>query len=248
MNLLLLTPEQCLTPNADVNAGGTKRQWRIHGQRFVHIRDVLKLSLGDALRAGELNGQVGLATIVALATDHAVVTFRAEQPPIPALPLQLILALPRPKMLKRTLLDASSLGVKKIVLINSWKVDKSYWQTPNLKSDLLHEKLLLGLEQAQDTRLPEIILAPRFKPFMEDQLDLFAGKFQRIIAHPGTSSAMPSGLTEPVTLAIGPEGGWTEYELSLFLEHRFATHHFGQRILRVETALPALIGRLMQLP
>lgn len=244
MNLLLLTPEQCLAPNAV----SSERQWRIHGQRFLHIRDVLKLSLRDSLRAGELNGAVGQATIVALSTDHLLVTFRAEHPPTTALPLQLILALPRPKMLKRTLLDASSLGVKKIVLINSWKVDKSYWQTPNLKTDLLREKLVLGLEQAQDTMLPEIILAPRFKPFVEDELDLLAGPSQRIIAHPGTSAAMPSGLSEPVTLAIGPEGGWTEYELELLQQHGFVCHHFGKRILRVETALPALIGRLMQLP
>lgn len=244
MNLLLLTPEQYLAPKT----AGAERQWRIHGQRFVHIRDVLKLSLGDSLRAGELDGEVGRATIVSFTAESVVVTFGAEHPPTPALPLQLILALPRPKMLKRTLLDASSLGVKKIVLINSWKVDKSYWQTPNLKSSSLHEKLLLGLEQAQDTMLPEIILAPRFKPFMEDELDLFAGTSQRIIAHPGASSAMPSGLTESVTLAIGPEGGWTEYELSLFLQRGFNTHHFGKRILRVETAMPALIGRLMQLP
>lgn len=244
MNLLLLTPKHCLTPNAAV----AERQWQIHGQRFLHIRDVLKLSLGESLRAGELNGDVGQATIVALSADNVVVTFHAEHPPTPALPLQLILALPRPKMLKRTLLDASSLGVKKIVLLNSWKVDKSYWQTPNLKTDLLREKLILGLEQGQDTVLPEIILAPRFKPFVEDELDLFAGSSQRIIAHPGASSAMPSCLSEPVTLAIGPEGGWTDYELELLQQHGFVRHHFGKRILRVETALPALVGRLMQLP
>lgn len=244
MNLLLLMPEQCLDPDASYSA----RQWRINGQRFVHIRDVLKLSLGDSLRAGEFNGDVGQATIVTLSSDSVVVTFRAEHPPTPALPLQLILALPRPKMLKRTLLDACSLGVKKIVLINSWKVDKSYWQTPNLKAGMLREKLILGLEQAQDTVLPEIILAPRFKPFIEDDLDIFAGSSQRIVAHPGTSNAMPSSLTERVTLAIGPEGGWTDYELELLHQNGFSPHHFGKRILRVETALPALVGRLMQLP
>src|SRR5690554_7099628 len=63
----------------------------------------------------------------------------------------LILALPRPKMLKRILIDATSLGVKRIILLNSWKVEKSYWQTPELHAKLLQEKLLLG--DRKSTRL-----------------------------------------------------------------------------------------------
>jgi RsmE family RNA methyltransferase len=151
-------------------------------------------------------------------------------------------------MLKRILIDATSLGIKRIVLINSWKVDKSYWQTPNLKAGLLREKMLLGLEQARDTSLPELILAPRFKPFVEDELDRWAGPGRRLLAHPGDFPAMPCDLSEPVTLAIGPEGGWTDYEVEMLQRQGFACHSFGTRILRVETALPALVGRLMRLP
>ncbi|MAX55756.1 MAG: 16S rRNA (uracil(1498)-N(3))-methyltransferase [Alcanivoracaceae bacterium] len=238
MNLLLLHPEQALTDGL----------WRLSDRQARHVCGVLKLSVGDTLRTGILNGGTGKGTIESIKNNGVELTFNPESEAATPLPLNLLLALPRPKMLKRILIDATSLGIKRIVLINSWKVDKSYWQTPNLKAELLREKMLLGLEQARDTQMPELILAPRFKPFVEDVLDGWAGDSRRLIAHPGDFPAMPSDLTDAVTLAIGPEGGWTDYEVEMLRDKGFACHGFGQRILRVETALPALVGRVMRLP
>lgn len=235
MNLLLLLPEDHL-------AGP---RYRVAGRRARHIRTVLGLGVGDRLRAGCLDGEIGSATIDADDGAQLTLHFSASGPPPAPLPLTLILALPRPKMLKRILIDAASLGIKRIVLLNSWKVDKSYWQTPALHADLLHEKLLLGLEQSGDTRLPQLLLAPRFKPFVEDRLAALIGSSRALLAHPGTSATLPGNLSEPVTLAIGPEGGWTDYELAQLTAQGFTPCHFGSRILRVETALPALVGRLM---
>ena len=239
MNILLLHPEERVDSH----------YWRVSGARFRHITELLERGTGDTLRAGVLNGMLGSATVKEI--DHAaqqlLVSFRAEDEPPAPLPLKLILALPRPKMLKRVLIDASSLGIKQIVLLNSWKVDKSYWQTPHLNADLLREKLILGLEQAMDTTLPELILAPRFKPFVEDELSLFSSGSKKIVAHPGEYPQMPHDISEPVTLAVGPEGGWTEYEKEMFESQGFECRALGQRILRVETALPTLVGRIMRL-
>lgn len=239
MNILLLRPEERIDA----------QHWRIRGTRFRHITTLLERRVGDAVRAGILDGKLGSATITEIdpTAEQLLVSFTAEQEPPAALPLKLILALPRPKMLKRVLIDASSLGIKQIVLLNSWKVDKSYWQTPHLKADLLREKLLLGLEQAMDTTLPELILAPRFKPFVEDQLASFCLSSRKIMAHPGDFPPLPHDISEPVTLAVGPEGGWTEYEKDMFESQGFECHALGQRILRVETALPTLVGRMMRL-
>jgi len=238
MNLLILHPEQRLDNGL----------WRLDQRQCRHLHEVLGLTLGDDCRAGEVNGKLGLARIEFMHDNDIDVSFNViSEPPAP-LPLSLILALPRPKMLKRILVDAASLGVKRIVLLNSWKVDKSYWHTPNLKAELLREKLLLGLEQAGDTMMPELRLAPRFRPFVEDDLDGWAGNGERIVAHPGDHPSLPCGLDGPATLAIGPEGGWTPFELQLLQSQGFRCHCFGSRILRVETALPALIGRLMRLP
>ncbi len=238
MNLLLLTPEQHLHDD----------HWRLSERQASHVLAILQAGVGDTVKAGILGGSMGLAEILSINNNEIRVSFKAVSQPADPPGLSLLLALPRPKMLKRVLIDATSLGIKQIVLINSWKVDKSYWQTPNLKADLLHEKMLLGLEQARDTLLPTLSLAPRFRPFVEDELDAWAGDGQRILAHPGDYPAMPHSQTTPTTLAIGPEGGWTDYEIDMLQKQGFTCHSFGSRILRVETALPALVGRLMQLP
>lgn len=238
MNLLLLHPEDQLDSGL----------WHISGRRALHVREVLGLTSGSTLRAGLLNGALGEAVLVDDDGKQITLSFSPRRPAPAPLPLTLILALPRPKMLKRILIDATSLGVKRIILLNSWKVEKSYWQTPELHAGLLREKLLLGLEQAGDTLLPTLELKPRFKPFVEDELAAVVGDSLALLAHPGDYPDMPVALNQPVTLAIGPEGGWTEYETDQLRDRGFACHRFGQRILRVETALPALIGRLMQLP
>lgn len=238
MNLLLLHPEQ--RQGDDL--------WRLDSRQARHLLDVLRLGVGEYCRAGLLNGGRGLAQVKSIKNNEVEVFFKVNTDPVAPLPLNLLLALPRPKMLKRILIDAASLGIKRIVLINSWKVDKSYWSTPNLKADLLHEKLILGLEQAGDTVLPELILAPRFRPFVEDRLDAWAGDGPRLLAHPGDYPDLPRGLPGPATLAIGPEGGWIPFELALLGNQGFQCHRFGGRILRVETALPALVGGLMRLP
>lgn len=238
MNLLLLTPEQHLHGD----------HWRLSERQARHTLTILQAGVGDTVKAGILNGPTGLAEILSINNKEINISFKADSHPAEAPGLALLLALPRPKMLKRILIDATSLGIKRITLINSWKVDKSYWQTPNLKASLLHEKMLLGLEQARDTVLPSLTLAPRFRPFVEDELDQWAGQSQRIVAHPGDFPPMPHGLSGPVTLAIGPEGGWTDYEIDMLQQQGFACHSFGSRILRVETALPALVGRIMVLP
>lgn len=238
MNLLLLTPDQHLEDD----------RWQLSERQTRHVLGILKAQVGQPIRAGLLDGMVGVATIESIKNNMIDVIFNPDSYAVSPPGLSLLMALPRPKMLKRILIDATSLGIKQIVLINSWKVDKSYWQTPNLKADLLREKMILGLEQARDTVLPTLTLAPRFRPFVEDELDAWAGPGQRILAHPGNYPAMPHNQTGPLTLAVGPEGGWTDYEINMLQRQGFACHSFGSRILRVETALPALVGRLMQLP
>ncbi|MBZ2187600.1 16S rRNA (uracil(1498)-N(3))-methyltransferase [Alcanivorax sp. JB21] len=239
MNLLLLTPDDHLHDDL----------WRISDRRAQHIRQIRVLQPGDSLMAGLLDGDTGPA---ALEHDDGIaitLRFTPRTPPPQPLPLTLVLGLPRPKMLRRILIDATSLGVKRIVLLNSYKVDKSYWQTPELKQEQLRQKLILGLEQAGDTVLPELILARRFRPFLEDTLPSLSANSRCLIGHPGAPPLLSQAPGhEPVTLAIGPEGGWTPYESEMFLLAGFTGFSLGRRLLRVETAVPALISRIVALP
>ncbi len=234
MNLLLLEDADFISPE----------RVRLRGRRLKHLQEVHRAAVGDNLRVGKLDGLMGNATLLAIDPEHAELAVQLDQPPPAKLPLTLLLALPRPKMLKRVLQTVAAMGVPKLILLNSYRVEKSFWQTPFLEPCALHEQMLLGLEQARDTVLPEIIIEKRFKPFVEDRLPQLAAGSLGLIGHPGSYPACPRAVTEPVTLAIGPEGGWIPYEVDLLQRAGLLPVQLGERILRVETAVPALLARL----
>ena len=238
MNLLLLHPEDRLDNG----------EFRVNDRRADHVRRVLGRGTGEELRAGLLNGPLGKARILADDARGLQLAFRGEGTPPPPLPLTLVLALPRPAMLHRALQDAASLGIRRIVLVHSARVEKSFWDSRKAGITAMRESLFRGLEQAVDTRLPELSCRRQFRPFVEDELPELAAGSRCLLAHPGDYPPMPMDLDEAVTLALGPEGGWLDHELDLLQQAGFECRDFGQRILRVETALPALVGRLMRLP
>lgn len=234
MNLLLLAPEDCPAPG----------RARLAGRRLQHVREVHRAGAGDSLRVGLLGGQMGSALITSLTPDALELEFSLEQAPPAKLPLTLLLGLPRPKMLKRIFQTVAAMGVQRLVLMNSYRVEKSFWDSPWLAPEAVREQLLLGLEQARDTVLPEVLLEPRFKPFVEDRLPALAAGGRRLVAHPGAAAACPVSMSGPATLAIGPEGGFIPYEVELLQRGGFEPVHLGPRILRVETAVTALVARL----
>jgi len=217
---------------------------RLSGRRLKHMLEVQQVAPGDSLRVGRLNGLMGSGQLLQLDAVQAELSIRLDQPPPAKLPLTLLLALPRPKMLKRVLQGVSSMGVPRLILLNSYRVEKSFWQTPFLQPDAIREQLILGLEQARDTLLPEVIIEKRFKPFVEDRLPALAAGTLGLVGHPGDFPACPRAVEQPVTLAIGPEGGWIPYEVDKLAEAGLQPVQLGERILRVETAVTALLARL----
>jgi RsmE family RNA methyltransferase len=169
---------------------------------------------------------------------------RLGQPPPPAPAVTLILALPRPKFMRRILFSASTMGAKKIVLLNSYRVEKSYWQSPFLNKDQIDRQLCLSLEQARDTIMPEVLLRPLFKPFVEDELPEIIRGTQPLLGDPDAGEHCPHGVDGPVTLVVGPEGGFIPFESDKFLAAGFRAVSLGDRILNVESAVPAFLGRL----
>lgn len=234
MNLLLVEPAELDEHN----------RVRLTDRRHQHIRDVHKPTPGARLQAGILNGLMGEAEILEHQPDATLVQLRVTREPPAPLPVTLLLALPRPRMLARSLEHLTALGVKKVVLLQTARVEKSYWHSPELKPEKIHQHLLLGLEQARDTLLPEILLRQRFKPFVEDELKALSQGTTRLVAHPGHYPSCPRALSEPVTLAIGPEGGFVDFEIELLQQQEFQPVQLGERILRVETAVTALLARL----
>lgn len=234
MNLLLLEERDFIS----------EQRVRLSGRRLQHMREIHQANPGDSLRVGLLGGLMGSGRILSLTAQQAELEVSLDQPPPPKLPLTLLLAMPRPKMFRRILQHCATLGVAQIVLLNSYRVEKSFWQTPFLQPDSIRENLLLGLEQARDTILPELHIEKRFKPFVEDRLPELLGDSLGLVAHPGDYPPCPRAVDGTVTLAIGPEGGWIAYEVDKLIEAGLQPVQLGERILRVETAVTALLARL----
>jgi RsmE family RNA methyltransferase len=217
---------------------------RLEGRRLRHISEVHRASVGDELSVGVLGGLIGTGRVTLLTQSVIEMEVRFDREPPRKLPLTLILALPRPKALRRLLRTVSALGVKRLILINSLRVEKSYWQTPFLNDATVKEQLLLGLEQAKDTVLPEVLLRPLFKPFVEDELPGLIRETMSLVAHPAAALPCPRNIGRSVTLAVGPEGGFIPYEIDKLVSCGFTPVSLGERILSVETAVPSLIARL----
>jgi RsmE family RNA methyltransferase len=216
----------------------------LSGRRLRHLHEVHRAEAGDRLRVGRLNGLMGTGQLLRLDAAEAELQIDLEQPAPAKLSLTLLLALPRPKMLRRVLQTVSAMGVPRLILLNSYRVEKSFWQTPFLEPAAIREQLILGLEQARDTVLPEVIIEKRFKPFVEDRLPALAAGSLGLVGHPGAYPPCPRAVERPVTLAIGPEGGWIPYEVEKLQEAGLQPVQLGERILRVETAVTALLARL----
>lgn len=216
----------------------------LRGRRLQHMQQVHQVAPGDCLRVGLVNGSMGQGSILSFDSQQAELLITLDQLPPPKLPLTLLLAMPRPKMFRRILQHCATLGVPRIVLLNSYRVEKSFWQTPFLEPLAIRENLLLGLEQARDTVLPEVVIEKRFKPFVEDRLPALIAGTQALVAHPGAYPACPRDVSGPMTLAVGPEGGWIPYEVDKLIQAGFSPVQIGDRILRVETAVTALLARL----
>ncbi|KZN14975.1 16S rRNA (uracil(1498)-N(3))-methyltransferase [Marinomonas sp. TW1] len=236
MNLIILEPALTLSEG----------RYALTERQQSHINQVIKAESGNVLRVGLLGGDLGEGVYQAASADLPahIHSLQLTQKPPKALPMVLVMALPRPNMLKRTLHNITAMGVKELYLIHSSKVEKSYWQSPVLQPESIRQTLLEGLEQAKDTIMPNYTMVPRFRPFVEDQLPhILSGKLG-LLAHPYQAKSCPVDLQESCVLALGPEGGWNEFEVSKWLEAGMSSVHLGERILKVETVVPVLLSRL----
>ena len=232
-------------------------------QQVTHIKEVLKSRVGDSLTIGEIGGNIGKATITKINNNEVLLSdVTLDKKPPEKLDLTVILALPRPKVLRRLIMDIASLGVNRLIIVNSYRTQKSYWQSPLLKR--IDEFIFEGLQQAIDTVPLVVEFKKRFKPFVEDEFPALLvdrkaneGEDNAVIAHPYASQSWKSYLyglkykssnkeTMPKILCIGAEGGWIDYEVDLLCKHGCTAVSLGERILRTETVVNVLLGHWLE--
>jgi 16S rRNA (uracil1498-N3)-methyltransferase len=217
----------------------------ITGKKLGHILTCIRPAVGDTLKAGLLNGLIGEGVVIDMDDKSITLDIKLDSPPPAPLPIKLILAMPRPKVLNRVIQHATSMGIKEIYIIKTWRVEKSYWATPLLEHENLVTQMIIGLEQGKDTMMPTIKIKKAFKPFVEDELPGIIKDSLALVAHPDSTFPCPHMVDSSVTLALGPEGGFIPYEIDALQHIGFLAVSLGNRILRVETAIPYIIGRLL---
>jgi RsmE family RNA methyltransferase len=236
MNLILCEPDE-------VDPGGVVT---LSGGRAAHVAGVLRASPGDMVRVGVVDGPRGHGEILAIDGERVVLRCAFDgTPPPPA--IDLLLALPRPKVLRRMWAQLAALGVGHIRLTNAARVERDYFDAHVVQAATYRPLLIEGLQQAADTRLPRVSIHRRLRPLVEDELGPATGGERRLVAHPGAASPLRlPGLADAarVLLAVGPEGGWTAFELELLARHGFEAVGLGPRILRTDTACLALLAVL----
>ncbi|MBN2686329.1 MAG: 16S rRNA (uracil(1498)-N(3))-methyltransferase [Pontiellaceae bacterium] len=239
MNLILLQSNE-------VDSDGL---CHLSGSRAKHVREVLRAAPGKPLRIGLLNGPFGEGVVEQVDAERVVLrcTFETAPPPRPR--IDLLLAMPRPKVMKRLWAQLAALGVGRIILLRVDKVERYYFDSHVIDPEFYTPLLIEGLQQARCTHLPEVMIRPRFKPFVEDELNALFPDHFKLLADPSGQNRLGDFLplndsSKRVVLAIGPEGGWTPYELEQLTARGFNLFGMGDRILRSDTATIGLISVL----
>ena len=214
---------------------------RVTGRRLEHVRAVHRAEVGQTLLVGRLDGPLGRGHIRKLDATALELDVELDQEPPPPLPLTLVVALPRPPSVRKILQQGSALGIKEFVFYGSRRVEKSYWQSKSLRPPAIEHELRLGLEQARDTRLPVVRTERRLGPLCDA---LAKSEHPILLADADQGEPCPRATRDHHVLVLGPEGGLLPFEIERFLALGARRITLGPRVLRVETAVVALCGRL----
>lgn len=229
MNCLLVLPSELHSATFAV----------LLGSRAQHAIGLHALAAGLRVRAAVLGGKRGSAVVKSANSERVELELELPLDPFPRRDLRWIVGISRPPTIKKVVQLAAVLGVARLDFLRTSNTEKSYLQSPALTPDNLQAEVLKGLEQSGDSLAPDIEVHRYFKPFIEDRLREVCADSWKVIAD--TRATKPFSALSPskaaVSLAVGPEAGWSEQEVALFTDAGFEVAHFGERAVRVETAV-----------
>lgn len=248
MNIIILFPNEFT--DSDMTIAEIKDARRIN-----HIKSTLKkINPGDKLKCGILNSTIGTGIVLDYRDNTLSIQYSPNCNAPQKISFDIAVAFQRPKTTKKIIQFGTSLGIQSFHFFRSWKVDKSYLYSPVVSKEGFHNEALLGLEQSGDTTMPVFFRHELFRPFAEDYVKkLSNSNFLKITAHPQginisnftNSISQNENLNKKkIFLILGPEGGFTPFEIELLEKCGCHSISFGSRILRTETVLPFIIGKL----
>lgn len=217
--------------------------------RARHILSVLKIKEGGVFYIGFVNGPRALAKLVSRNNEGAIKLVVVDIEPAPkCLPIDLLIAVPRPHTAKRILYEAASIGVRSLNFFTAQKTEPSYLKSRLWEQGHFKERLHLGAEQSFATHIPEVLLFKQLDSAIEHfsgrddliALDNYGAKksLGQVMQKESKTTSNQKDLRQ-CALAFGPEGGFTDYERAQLQDKHWFLAHLGPRVLRLETAVLA---------
>jgi 16S rRNA (uracil1498-N3)-methyltransferase len=220
----------------------------LSGEEFHHLRNVLRLQVGDALSLFDGAGKGFAASLVEIDRQRAILRVGAEELPSPESPLKIHLAVALAKGEKLDLMiqKGTELGVFAFHPLVSRRADlKLDTERAETRVHRWKRVALEACKQSGRTRIPEVFPPVALNAFLLREIPP-----NRLLMDPAGAPASGLLLSEgghaatSVIAAVGPEGGWSPEEIELFLQHGFQGISLGPRILRAETAAIVTAGML----
>ena len=184
------------------------------GERAEHVMKVLHGEVGQVLKTGEINGPIGTGVILSIEqseqSNNWKISVRCSHTEKSILPwVDLILAPPRPRVMKRLLPQLATMGVGRIFLVGAKKVEKDFWGATLLKEENYRPLLIDGLMQAGTSILPTLETRRNFRKFVNEELDVLWPNSNRVVAHPYHGNQTIKQFFWPLARrAAGPTRKW----------------------------------------
>jgi 16S rRNA (uracil1498-N3)-methyltransferase len=217
----------------------------IEGDTAHHLGRVLRAQQGQLYELSD-GHRVRLGRIERVARDRVDFALLEEIPAhSSAIDVTLLLSIVKFDAFEWAIEKAAELGVSTIVPLAAARSDKALLAAAGKRSDRWQKLLAEASQQSRRVRVPALqgVLQPTqafsatvagAKIILSEQPD--APAFRRVLqGDPASKQAI---------LAIGPEGGWTDAELSTARTQKFREASLGKLILRTETAVAAALASI----
>lgn len=210
-------------------------------QILGHIHSTLKLRPGDEIKCTVLN-EGRTKGVVRELTETSCTLALGNITPGEVQWFDLVVGLSRPQTSKKILEHSTTFGARKIHFFKAALSEKSYLDSKIFENKAYEEFLLAGLSQSTIyTDLPEFRL-DKYNP--ADQYQEASQKFILDIKTDKSFLDKEIDFTKPISLAVGPERGWTREDVERFHAAGFTSVKISSSILRVEHAVYSAVSQL----
>jgi 16S rRNA (uracil1498-N3)-methyltransferase len=209
-----------------------------------HLGRVLRAQTGQLYELSD-GAQVWLARVQEVGRDHVDFALVEQLPAFqPTLRSTLLLAVVKFDAFEWALEKATELGVARIVPVAAGRSEKGLLAAAVKRAERWKKILLESSQQSRRVQVPQLeplVTAEEAFALREDGLRILLSEAQD--AKP-LRMLLADAQASSVTLAIGPEGGWTDAEFAAARAALFQEASLGKLILRTETAVVAALASL----